>query len=69
MTRPRIILADDHRMLAEAFIKLLAADYDIVVTVANGRDLVEAVKGTAAFPPRAFMDPGFPKCGWWWTQS
>ncbi len=44
MTRPRIILADDHRMLAEAFVKLLAADYDILDTVANGRDLVEAVK-------------------------
>ncbi len=44
MSRPRIILADDHRMLAEAFAKLLAADYDILDTVANGHDLVEAVK-------------------------
>ncbi len=44
MTRPRIILADDHLMLAEAFVNLLAADYDVLGSVANGRDLVEAAK-------------------------
>ena len=44
MTRPRIILADDHLMLAEAFVHLLAADYDVLGSVANGRDLVEMAK-------------------------
>jgi DNA-binding NarL/FixJ family response regulator len=44
MTRPRIILADDHKMLAEAFGALLAADYDILESVENGRDLVDAAK-------------------------
>ena len=44
MTRPRIILADDHLMLAEAFANLLAADYDVLGSVANGRDLVEMAK-------------------------
>ncbi|MEE9296345.1 MAG: response regulator transcription factor [Phycisphaerae bacterium] len=44
MTRPRIVLADDHKMLTEAFVNLLAVDYDIVASTANGRDLVEAVK-------------------------
>jgi len=44
MVRPRIILADDHKMLSEAFGKLLAADYDILESVTNGRDLVDAVK-------------------------
>ncbi len=44
MTRSRIILADDHLMLAEAFVNLLAADYDVLGSVANGRDLVEMAK-------------------------
>ncbi len=44
MVRPRIILADDHKMLSEAFGNLLAADYDILESVTNGRDLVDAVK-------------------------
>ncbi len=44
MTRPRIILADDHKMLTEAFGNLLAADYDVLDTVTNGRDLVDSAK-------------------------
>lgn len=42
MSRPRILLADDHTLLLEAFQKMLAADCDVVGAVSNGRDLVTA---------------------------
>jgi DNA-binding NarL/FixJ family response regulator len=41
MTRPRILMADDHLMLLEAFKALLAPDFDIVGTVTDGRTLLE----------------------------
>lgn len=41
MTRPRILLADDHVLLLEAFENLLASDYEIVGKAADGRELVE----------------------------
>jgi DNA-binding NarL/FixJ family response regulator len=45
MTRPRVLLADDHTMLLEAFQNLLAEDCDVVGAVSNGRALVaEALK-------------------------
>ena len=40
--RPRVLLADDHRLLREAFVKLLEADCDVVGAVADGRALLEA---------------------------
>jgi len=43
MNRPRVILADDHTLLLEAFEKLLADECDVVAAVADGRALVEAV--------------------------
>jgi DNA-binding NarL/FixJ family response regulator len=42
MSRPRVLLADDHTLLLEAFQKMLANDCEIVGTVSNGRDLVAA---------------------------
>ena len=41
MTRPRILMADDHLMLLEAFKALLESDFDIVGTVTDGRTLLE----------------------------
>jgi len=38
--RPRLLIADDHALLREAFQKLLEADCDIVGSVADGRALV-----------------------------
>jgi DNA-binding NarL/FixJ family response regulator len=38
--RPRIILADDHILVAEAFRKLLEPEYEIVAVVGDGRALV-----------------------------
>jgi signal transduction histidine kinase/DNA-binding NarL/FixJ family response regulator len=42
VTRPRVLLADDHRMLREAFARLLEADCDVVGSVADGRALLAA---------------------------
>lgn len=42
----RIVLADDHSLVLEAFRTLLATDedVDVVATATNGRDLIQAVK-------------------------
>jgi DNA-binding NarL/FixJ family response regulator len=41
MTRPRILMADDHLMLLEAFKALLQPDFEVVGTVTDGRMLLE----------------------------
>jgi len=41
MALPRVILADDHTMLVEAFRKLLESQCDVVGTVSDGRALLE----------------------------
>src|SRR4051812_2927825 len=43
MKRPRVVLADDHTLLLEAFEKLLVDECEVVATVGDGRALVEAV--------------------------
>lgn len=44
MAKPRIIIADDHTLLVEAFEKLLTPECDILAKVADGRALVAAVR-------------------------
>jgi DNA-binding NarL/FixJ family response regulator len=44
MAKPRVIVADDHTLLAEAFEKLLSPECDVVARVADGRALVNAVR-------------------------
>jgi DNA-binding NarL/FixJ family response regulator len=41
MNRPRIILADDHRIVVEGLRSLLQSEFDLVGTAENGVDLVE----------------------------
>jgi DNA-binding NarL/FixJ family response regulator len=41
-TRPRVLLADDHGMLLEAFSRMLSASCEVVGTVTDGRALLEA---------------------------
>ncbi len=43
--RPRILLADDHTLVVEAFTKLLSPQFDVVGTVADGRTLLEVAPG------------------------
>jgi len=40
--RPRILIADDHTLVAELCRKLLETEFDVVGTVSNGRALVRA---------------------------
>jgi DNA-binding NarL/FixJ family response regulator len=42
MNRPRVLLADDHRLLREAFAQLLEPGCEVVGSVADGRALLAA---------------------------
>jgi DNA-binding NarL/FixJ family response regulator len=44
MNRPRVLLADDHRMVTEGLKSLLADDFELVGTVENGHALLAAAK-------------------------
>jgi len=44
MSNPRVLIADDHRILAEGVRGLLEPEFDVVGIVDNGRELVEAAK-------------------------
>jgi len=44
MTRPRVLIADDHQILAEGLRGLLEPEFEVVAVVADGRDLVAAAK-------------------------
>lgn len=44
MTRPRVLLADDHRIVAEGLKNLLSPEFELVGLVADGRALVEAAR-------------------------
>ncbi len=44
MRRIRVLLADDHTLLLDAFAKLLEAECDVVGTVADGRALLAAAE-------------------------
>ena len=42
MSLPRVLLADDHRIVAEGLTSMLAAEYDVVGVVEDGRQMLEA---------------------------
>ncbi len=44
MTRPRLLLADDHAVFLEGLKKILEPDFELVGEVHDGRSLVEAAK-------------------------
>lgn len=44
MNRPRILIADDHVILLDAFKRLLEPEYNVVGTVADGQALVKAAE-------------------------
>ncbi len=43
-TRPRLLLADDHRMVAEGLKSLLSPDFELVGVVEDGRALLEKAR-------------------------
>jgi DNA-binding NarL/FixJ family response regulator len=57
---PRLVLADDHVLLLEAFERLLEHDYTIVATVADGDALVE--QALALNPEAIVTDVTMPLC-------
>ncbi len=52
MTKPRILLADDHTLLLGAFQRLLEPEYEVVGAVTDGRALVDAA---AALKPNVII--------------
>lgn len=58
MTRPRILLADDHLMLLDAFKALLEPDFDVVGIVPDGRMLLEVF--SRLNPDVVLLDVGMP---------
>ena len=44
MTRPRVLLADDHRMMAEGIKALLPDEFELVGIVEDGRAMIEAAE-------------------------
>ena len=44
MSRPRILIADDHQILAEGLRGLLEPEFEVVAVVADGRALVAAAR-------------------------
>jgi DNA-binding NarL/FixJ family response regulator len=44
MSKPRILLADDHPILAEGVRRLLEPEFEVVDVVADGRELVAAAR-------------------------
>ena len=44
MTRPRVLLADDHRMVSEGLQSLLTDEFELVGMVEDGRAMVAAAK-------------------------
>jgi len=58
MSRPRILLADDHVLLAQALEHLLQPEFDVVGTVADGRALLKAAGDLT--PDVVVVDIGMP---------
>jgi DNA-binding NarL/FixJ family response regulator len=58
MRRPRVVLADDHVMICEAFEKLLAPSCDVLGKVGDGRALLTAVR--TLHPDVVVVDIGMP---------
>jgi len=60
MNRPRLLLADDHRIFLDVLIKLLESEYEIVAVVEDGRSLVSTALETQ--PDAIVTDISMPGC-------
>ena len=58
MARPRIVVADDHDKTRAVIASLLASDFDVVATVADGQAAVEAAG--ALYPDLVVLDISMP---------
>lgn len=57
-TRLKVLIADDHTLVAEGLARLLDSEYDVVATVQNGADLVRAAE--QHHPDLALIDVSMP---------
>src|SRR5262245_40909888 len=58
MARPRILIADDHLMLLEAFKSMLEPDFEVVGTVTDGRTVLDEF--ARLNPDVVLLDVGMP---------
>lgn len=58
MSKARILIADDHTLVVEAFKELLDPEFEVVGTVTNGRELLETAP--ALCPDIVLVDLGMP---------
>jgi DNA-binding NarL/FixJ family response regulator len=56
--KPQVIVADDHRLVAEGVVKILEKEYSVVATPSDGRSFVEAVEKMR--PDLALVDISLP---------
>ena len=57
-SRPRVLIADDHALVADALERLLATDFDVVAKVHDGRALIRAAQ--SYMPDAILVDIGMP---------
>jgi DNA-binding NarL/FixJ family response regulator len=58
LNKPRILLADDHTLVAEAFKRLLEPEFEVVATVGDGRALLRSA--TELKPDLVLVDLNMP---------
>jgi len=56
--KPQVIVADDHRLVAEGVVKILEKEYSVVATPSDGRSFIEAVEKLR--PDLALVDISLP---------
>jgi PleD family two-component response regulator len=56
--RPKILIADDHGLIAKAYAKLLQPAYEVAGTVANGHALLQ--KAASLHPQLVLVDVAMP---------
>ena len=56
--KPQVIVAEDHRLVAEGLVKILEKEYSVVATPTDGRSFIEAIKRFR--PDLALVDISLP---------
>lgn len=56
--KPQVIVAEDHRLVAEGLVKILEKEYSVVATPTDGRSFIEAIKKFR--PDLALVDISLP---------
>jgi DNA-binding NarL/FixJ family response regulator len=56
--KPQVIVAEDHRLVAEGLVKILEKEYSVVATPTDGRNFIEAIKKLR--PDLALVDISLP---------